>query len=172
MSKELKRDPAKVLILKEQVKAAFAEVPYPGDGNIVQGSSLEAKEIESFFRGKRWEEITLENLNSNPPMDPSAGPSFMTEQAFHYYLPAYLMITIDSKPEADVIPEFTVHRLSIPEIAEAERSWYQSRVVRFTRAQRRAVKAVLEYVRDTYQGLPGGDLYSPTLSTIQYWSDD
>lgn len=168
----MKRDPAKVLILKEQIRAAFAEVPYPGDENIVQGPSLEAKEIESFFRGKRWDEITLENLNGNPPMDPSAGPSFMTEQAFHYYLPAYLMITIDSKPEADVIPEFTVHRLSIPEIPEAERSWYRSRVARFTRTQRRAVKAVLEYVRDMFQGLPYADMASPTQSTIQYWSDD
>ncbi|MGH7208827.1 MAG: DUF6714 family protein [Nitrospiraceae bacterium] len=171
MSKELKRNPAKALKLKEQVRSAFADVPYPGDKNIVQGSSLEAKEIESFFKGKRWEEITLESLKTNPPMDSSAGLSFMTKEAFQYYLPAYLMIAIDHKSEADVIPEFTIRALCIPEIPKPDRDRYHLRVENFTAAQRRAIKAVLEYVRELFEGLPHAKFYAPTLASIQYWSE-
>ena len=171
MNKELKRDPAKALKIKEQVKSAFAEVPYPGDKNIVQGSSLEAKEIEKFFKGKRWEDITLESLKSNPPMDPSAGLSFMTKEAFQYYLPAYLMITLDYKREADVIPEFTIRALCIPEIPERDRDWHQLRVANFTGPQRRAIKAVLEYVSELFEELPHAKLYAPKPVSIHYWSN-
>jgi hypothetical protein len=171
VSKELKRDSERALKIKEQVKSAFAEVPYPGDSNIVQGSSLEAKEIESFLKGKHWEDITLESLRHNPPMDPSACLSFMTREAFHYYLPAFLIITIDWKHEADVIPEFTVRALCIPEIPESEREWHESRVANFTAAQRKAIKSVLEYVKQMYAGLPQEGLYDPSLVVIRYWSE-
>lgn len=172
MNKELKRNPGRALKIKEQVKSAFAGIPYPGDKNLVQGSSLEAKEIESFLKGKRWEDITLESLRSNPPMDPSACLSFMTREAFQYYLPAYLAITLDHKREADVIPEFTIRALSIPEIPASDRNRYESRLANFTTAQRKVIKSVLEYAREMYEGLSHADLYAPSLSTIQYWSEE
>lgn len=171
MNKELRRSPDKALKIKEQVKLAFAEVSYPGDKNLVHGSSLEAKEIENFLKGKHWEDVTLESLRSNPPMDPSACLSFMTREAFQYYLPAYLVITLDHKLEADVIPEFTIRALSIPEIPESNRVRYESRVATFTKAQRKAIRSVLEYVREMFEELSHAGLYAPSLSTIQYWSE-
>lgn len=172
MRRDFKRDPVKAAALKEHVKAAFSSVPYPGDENLIRGSSVEAQEIQEFFRGKRWEEITLEKLRGHPTMVSSDGPAFMTVEAFHYYLPAYLMIIIDKKPEADVIPEFIINTLSVTDAPEQRRKWYEARVARFTKAQRRAIKSVLEYVREMYEGLPHADLYAPSLSTIRYWSEN
>jgi hypothetical protein len=77
--------------LAEQVRAAFADVPYPGDGNIVPGGpgAWEPDAIAEVLRGKDWRDL------SGIDFEYGSAPSFLTPEAFRYYLPALLLNLLD-----------------------------------------------------------------------------
>ena len=165
------RDPAKAAALKERIRAAFADASYPGDDNIAAGSSFEAQDVQEFFKGKHWEEITLHSLRHDYQGDPSACLNMMTPEAFRYYLPTYLFIAIDGQPESDVLPEFTVYALTPSEERKGHsHNWFMQRVSVFNQAQRAAIKAFLESQPSLYEGKRDYGC-APTEEAIQFWSD-
>jgi hypothetical protein len=85
--------------LMTQIERAFAGVPYPGDDQLCQGAGaqLEGTEeanIAAVFRGRHWRDVPLEDLARY-----SATLSFLTSEAFRFYLPAYLLAAIRLTPE-------------------------------------------------------------------------
>ena len=64
--------------LVKQIENAFADTPYPGK-NIGDDGEV------GRFIGKRWKDVTREDINSNDHL------SFFTLDALRYYLPAYLI---------------------------------------------------------------------------------
>ncbi len=73
--------------LAEQIRAAFAEAPYPGDHELCgseQGD--EPAEYAMEFRGLCWRTLHPEFLARN-----YAALSFLSEGGFRYFLPAFLL---------------------------------------------------------------------------------
>jgi len=85
---------------RELIETAFADVPYPGDDNIADHQDcLECDEVRAFFRGKSWRDLKFPELR-----DYSQSLPLFTPQAFHYFLPGYLLATMNDWQEADLVP--------------------------------------------------------------------
>ncbi len=93
--------------LLEKVRAAFTNVPYPGDTNIVYEDDLwdsEGRLVLNALIGKHWTKIEP-NIQRPVSKDVDAGGytvfshdntlSFLTPEAFHFYLPAFLIASLD-----------------------------------------------------------------------------
>lgn len=65
--------------LVQSIKDAFLDTPYPGDSRV--GDESEVGE----FVGKRWQDITSDNLQS------VTNPHFFTKEGRRYYAPAYMV---------------------------------------------------------------------------------
>jgi len=141
--------------LKAMIQCEFNATPYPGDNNIVPEDSynnvLESRQIADYFRGRKWQDITLADLREGYIGDPSACLTFMTPSAFRFYLPAYLFICIESFSEADMIYDTTIRRLIIPNNSEDLLAFHE-RFVPFTIKQKQIVAKFLRQMDLLHDG--------------------
>lgn len=131
------------------ITEAWADVTYPGDSNIAydqSGKHLECAQVAEFFRGKRWNDITLEVLR-NYRGDASACLSFMSPQACRYYLASYMLIALDAYREADVVADSALNMLTPNQL----RDFWTERVSGFSPEQCRAIVSFLQFL-DTHHG--------------------
>lgn len=99
-------------IVLEKLTSSFQTLPYPGDLNLVYdntGNHLECVEIQQAFAGKHWSELSQETL-----VRENSALSFLTPEAFRFYLPAYLSIVVREFEKTDILPEVTVQYLTLP----------------------------------------------------------
>ena len=82
--------------VKAQIREAFADVPYPGDGSLINSNEGdEPFRVENDFRGERdWRALDPEFIDQSPGGLASA-LSFFSHEAFRFYLPAYLIADLD-----------------------------------------------------------------------------
>lgn len=83
--------------LREKIVATFIERPYPGDDHLALpggGCGGDRDDVTRFFRGKDWREIRTNSILSGD-LDPNAFLYFMSTDAFLYYLPAFLIESLD-----------------------------------------------------------------------------
>jgi hypothetical protein len=95
-------DPA-VAALFQEIETAFAETPYPGDGNICEENGFADPDFAEYateFRGVKWQQVHPELLARS-----DASFSFFSEGAFRYYLPAALLMDL-SGYESNINPVF------------------------------------------------------------------
>lgn len=92
----------KIQSLKKMILTNFADLPHPGDNNIIpQGRSAakdadwEPGKVYKYFRDKRWQDISYEHLIDNYDGPSQACLNFMTEQAVRYFLPAFLIMSLE-----------------------------------------------------------------------------
>src|SRR5436190_2091938 len=99
--------------LKALISDAWADVEYPGDSAIAYdntGHHLECNQIAEFFHQKHWQDICISVLRTYVG-DESACLSFMSPEAFRYYLPAYMFVAIDHYDCADITASSAVNAL-------------------------------------------------------------
>ena len=136
--------------LKREIATAWADEKYPGDDNNaydLSGRHLECNAVAKFFCGKHWRRITLDSLSHAYPGDGSACLSFMSPAAYQFYLPAYMLIAIDSYNEADVTADAAMFSLTPWREPESDMyAWWKTKVTGFTFAQREAIVAFLKYL--------------------------
>jgi len=133
--------------LAREIEAAFAEVRYPGDDRLVYdstGKHLECAEVAAALRGRHWRELSVEELSYSP-----SNLHFMTPDAIHYYLPAYLKASVLSYHEAAAVPETLLFILKSPQEADAD-GRQGSFADRLTRGQKTVVRSFLEFLRDEH----------------------
>lgn len=96
--------------LKNLIRQAFADVLYPGDGNLVAHADYgdEYTWTKEAFRGlDDWR--TLESAFLDNPLDGRGNALFcFTPPAFRFYLPAYLLADLDKQLER-VDPAFSLY---------------------------------------------------------------
>jgi hypothetical protein len=80
---------------------AWRDVPYPGDDNIFTKDSYDDEDIVNYFGGTTWRNRDPAKLRAH-----SSAFTFFTPQAFHYWLPAFLIAAIENPEEADVICDY------------------------------------------------------------------
>ncbi|HWY78086.1 MAG TPA: DUF6714 family protein [Verrucomicrobiae bacterium] len=88
--------------LKLTIQSAFAEVPYPGDGNITHCpyNCAECRRIAEYFKGRDSTGHAVDALRKH-----HVALSLFTPEAFHYFLPAFMLVSLDSYEKGDVIPD-------------------------------------------------------------------
>ncbi len=152
--------------LKQQIETAFADAPRPADDRIgYDPDDWASAELASTFKGKHWKELTPAELQYN-------SSTFLSSEGFHYYLPAYLTAALDDY--GDLLPRM-VYSLNIRNSSSTrDQELDDRRLERFERlspAQKRAVRAFLEYARDETPGYFVGSK-APLLALSQYWGQD
>jgi hypothetical protein len=151
--------------LIRQIDEAFAQVDYPGDGNIVydqSGRHMECEQVAASFRKKNWRDLSLEFLREN-----ADALFFFSPIAFAYFLPAFLEITLRDFDHADMLPNNIVVSLS-PSLSNYSPEQFSARIAHLTVPQRKAVAAFLEYLAtERADYFPLGD---PKCALDEFWS--
>jgi hypothetical protein len=127
----------KAMTTRELIESAFAEVPYPGDDNIADHQDcLECDDVRAFFRGKSWRDLKLPELRGLPlPL--------LTPEAFHYFLPGYMLACLDDWKLADTIPYGVIAIGGYRDDALKLKKEAQEKRKKFTPLQREAIAAWL-----------------------------
>ncbi|MBE0535690.1 MAG: hypothetical protein IH624_08465 [Phycisphaerae bacterium] len=89
--------------LDERIREAFKDVTYPGDDKIVTGTTMEDEEVAKALTGKTWRDIDAKFLNANCIQS----IFFLDFQAYRFFLPAFLLATVQDYGK---VPEI-VHNL-------------------------------------------------------------
>lgn len=155
--------------LKATIRRVFSSAEYPGDDHIAYGGEdhLEGQQVAEHFRGKQWSDIDLAFIRGYDEFaDASACLSFMTDEAFRYYLPAFLLVTLEDFADAGLVAATTVSKLAPwrDESDEAMKSFVERRLSGFTPAQREAIGKFLEHMSDTHRDDLEGDELDRALS--------
>jgi hypothetical protein len=129
------------------IQRGWDAAPYPGDDNIAyraDGYNLECIQVADFFRGRSWKDITLKALKAYRG-DRSACLSFMSPDAFRYYLSAYMLIALDNYADADVVGDSAVNALTPQPRGPLQQFWIE-RASGFTQEQKSAIVAFLQHM--------------------------
>ncbi len=84
--------------LEQTIWSAFKDVPYPGDGNITPSNYGEDKDIANYFRVTSQRGHPVASLHYH-----ESALCLFTDDAFHYWLPSFLVAAATDPEEADVI---------------------------------------------------------------------
>lgn len=157
----------------QEIKTAFGDMPYPGAECIVNdrgGNDLERKQIREEFSGyENWldvpRDLLLQERDALPLFEP---------QGFRFYLPAYMLFTIEDYDGADTIPESIVHSLTLPDAGTELYEFVRERLVLFSEEQRKAILHFLEYLErchaEDFTDICVGDWCLPTpCRAIERW---
>jgi hypothetical protein len=147
--------------LEALIRAAFADVPYPGDDALVRGDvsyDPEYREVARDFRGKTWRALSREHVRAHADVLP-----LLTAAAFRYFLPGYLLGCLKAEAELDTAPLNVVFSLTPPDSADpAESEDFAARVAVFGQREAQAICAYL----DAYQA---SDPNTATARALDYW---
>jgi hypothetical protein len=119
------------------IEDAWREVPYPGDDKIFTPDSYDDEDIVNYFGGTTWRGHSPANLRAH-----SSAFTFFTPEAFHYWLPAFMIATIQSPEEADVIDDYIARHLGAH---HAPKGW-----TLFSPVQRQAVAGYFRFQIDRF----------------------
>jgi hypothetical protein len=141
---------------EKTIQQAFAQNVYPGNNDLLRSQCGHPEEIEllTTFTDKNWQEISLKNLE-----DCDYYLAFFSKNALHYYLPAFMIITLKhyDNPKAEkivtstistLIPSMRKHNLGIRE------RWIERTVKGLTQEQMEAITLFLETIVDVYDDWP------------------
>ena len=140
--------------LKTTVRLAFADVEYPGDWCLI--GSNEGEEpllLKAAFKGKKDRDALDPKFLDSAPNGFASALSFFSDEAFHFYLQAYLIADIDSKlKETDLVYHLT-HGLSEDSKNErinskryGERTWLDEALHKFSMFNKEEARAIVAYL--------------------------
>lgn len=154
--------------LADRIRSDFAAIPYPGDHWIVWRCDCEGRGVGAFFKGRHWQSIDVKALRNGLLCDEAMGLDCLTPGAFRYYLPAFLLISIESYGQAELIPDATIRALTPDDHYPNGRQWFDERVDPLSFAQKHDIALFLRHMarRHFSDGLADGD---PKLALDLYW---
>jgi Family of unknown function (DUF6714) len=140
--------------MKAQIQEAFSAVEFPGDWCLID--SREGNEpflLEQEFKGKDdWRSLDASFIDRAPDGFGTA-LSFFSDEAFHFYLPAYLLADLDGRlKQADPVFHLThgLDRASRDEKINprryGERTWFEYARYKFAMFNSRERAAIVEYL--------------------------
>jgi hypothetical protein len=123
--------------LKQVIEQAFVGVPQPADDNITRCPyhCSECQRIAGLFKGKTSGSFSVEELRTV-----HVALSLFTPEAFHYFLPAFMLASVDSYEKGDVIPDAIRFHFEYSHEAQGH---FPLRMSKLSPAQR---KAIIEYL--------------------------
>lgn len=138
----------KIEYLKNEIFKAFANVEQPAKDNIALHECEECRGVREDFANVRWQEASDELLEGSYDKLPLFSP-----QAFNYFLPAFLIYTLDNFDDFySEVCEFTLYALTpekswIDEKGEISK-WYKQKFAPFTLAQMNLIYQFLALAKE------------------------
>jgi hypothetical protein len=131
--------------VKKKIEAAFADVPYPGDENLVRSTNPENLDAAKFFKGVKWwdwkdrpSELLSPKINGYL--------FFLSPAAFRYYLPLYMIQALVDYNRSDLLPGEVISSLAPPD-KEHINKHVTKRISLLTTAELEAIHHYLEFFR-------------------------
>jgi hypothetical protein len=125
---------------REMIEKAFADVSCPGDDNIADHQDCpECDEMRAFFRGKSWRDLKFPELH-----DFHSSLPLLTDDAFLYFLPGYMLASLDNWSQIENIPFSIIQIGGYSDDAPAVKDECRENRKVFTTAQRAAIAAWLK----------------------------
>ncbi len=90
-----------------EIEETFANVPYPGDDNLLRFPDYASKSVLATFRGKHWSEITPEML-----IEHQHSLHLFSPEAFWFFLPCFLISAIRHGDVTDLLWETVFYNLA------------------------------------------------------------
>ena len=141
--------------IKLQVRAAFAHVEFPGDW-CLSGSTegTEPAEVKEEFKGKCDRDALGADFLDQAPKGHATALSFFSDEAFHFYLPAYLIADLDGKLERADPAFHLIHGLDAASKDErvnprryGERTWFEAARYKFAMFTQDESAAIASYLK-------------------------
>ncbi len=140
--------------VKALVHAAFVTARYPGDDALVRSAGDEPEEVAQLFRGRTdWRQLAPEFVDRAGAASPSA-LSFFSNEAFRFYLPAYLSADLDRQLVYTDALFYLYHGLDqatreqivmVP--GQEALTWWQVQQDRFAGFTTEEARAIVAYLR-------------------------
>jgi hypothetical protein len=94
------------------IKEAFISEEYPGDNNLAYSDNgcFDVEEIKQNFTGKLWHALDKDFLLKN-----RESIYFFSKAAFKYYIPAFMLATIQYYDDMDDLPDRIIGVFLLPE---------------------------------------------------------
>lgn len=131
--------------LIQEIKVAFADMPFPGAQRMVNdmgGDDLERKQIrEEFSHYTDWQDVPRELLWSERD-----ALSFFEPSGFAFYLPAYMVFAVEDYEGGDSIPDSLVYALTLPDEGSELYEFVRERLALFNEEQGKAILHFLDYL--------------------------
>jgi Family of unknown function (DUF6714) len=108
-----------VSALEGELERAFGHLPLPKSDGIVydnSGEHLECNQVRAKYSGRHWRDLSIEDIIEEPD-----ALAFFTDEAFRFYLPAFIRASLRDPERADLIPYHVLSSLARP----ADREWWQ-----------------------------------------------
>jgi hypothetical protein len=122
--------------LKEQIRRAFADVPYPGDDGLTSHRPCkECEGVAQVLQGRAWTSLSAVDV-----CDVGDALPLLTPSAFQHYLPAFLIGCIVDRDAVDIA--WTSVMLGLRPNSQKD---FEARAGLFSKAQADAVAAFLEW---------------------------
>jgi hypothetical protein len=151
--------------VKLDIERSFADAPPPEFSEIVYDDSprhLEGQWIRNSLAGCHWQKLTCADL-----LEHEASIYFMTPVAFRFFLPAYLICSLNPI-EADAVADSIINSLSPPPLGVGTTEEFMSRISLLQSDELSSVASFFRYF-DTYHR----DSYPDDIvhrSLEQFWS--
>ena len=97
------------MIDRQSIINAFANTPHPGDRRLCNCDCEECQWEIALFKNKKWSRLNLDDFGAE---DGNASIQLLTAEAFHYFLPGLLLLSIDH-PDAGWLVNQIVSRLTV-----------------------------------------------------------
>ena len=147
------------MTVRESIESAFADVAYPGDDHIADHKDCpECDDVRAHFRGSSWRGHTVDELQQYQ----SALPLF-TPQAFQYFLPAFMLVSLGAWPQADNIPNSIMY-MCLPPKPDKDAGLHLHWRERYEILTPRQREAIVGYLREwANSDAPLVDMYAKDI---------
>jgi hypothetical protein len=101
-----------------EISECFKGTNVSGEEHLIQNECLniyEAQEVERAFKKLNWDFVNPEILLKN-----KAALNYFTDEAFVYYLPAYMKLILSDFEQADVLVDILLDKLTLPAGADIQ----------------------------------------------------
>lgn len=132
--------------LRRRISETFADAAYPGDNRLVPLENrhfAEYQNTENFFRGQRWQDI----VQARHALQTGGGLSFLTPQAWSFFLPAYMTLALTEESDLPAIAWTTLFQLAPPGAADLD-DFFQQQISCLSPAQQECAAAFADFFRE------------------------
>jgi len=149
-------------IIIDRIKEVFPRIEPPDSVVGFSKRYPDYEEIQTVFTGMPWWEF-----NCNLVKDNFDKLSLLTSEAFHYYLPAYLLCALEDFDPFSTVLEFTIYSLMPDDSNDAQ--FLKTRARHFTVDQKKVlIQFLLFVIEDERMELHDAD----AESALAFWNDD
>jgi hypothetical protein len=149
-------------LLRQRFISAFKSVAYPGDEEIglIEGRD-DSEDLTERLRGRSWESLAPSELSRSDL-------NFMTPQAFHYYLPAYILAVCE---ESGDISDAVFEHLTPPKLKTNDRQGrFFQLFQKFTSEQKEVINDFLDFIYTEILEWNGG-VEGMKRENVLFWNE-